>query len=462
MKIRDISSKGENLLEQGEGLAQRRSICLNQVTSARSALRDAQMNYEYAVSQKDEQGNPTGDIAGARARLTAASAELDSAQRALAAVSAQIEQVNREKTDTIQEIEKYTSGEKKNLSIAEQLMGKKFGGHAAALAAELASRMNAGEEMRDRLLQSLGQSAQGQRFSISAFSGGISGGPDNFGNTNGLSAESSNYDFSRDLSGNPDSRGKTRMLLISQDEMKRRLASGIKDNAAIIEGYRESLNERGIPNCAWLDSLLETHRNLMNEQLRQDLEFASGKGNGEQRARVYPDIGDYNAFYNHIVQSFRTYCASGTNPNYHGICDEWGINCQRCVPTYELRRRGMEATALPSFGGFDYLSQYPYAVWENPSVMSCTSGDDQADLEHMMQIWGDGARAQVVVKWDDTVGHTFIAEQINGKTHYIDPQSGNENYIDWIDSAMPCETTFCRIDNLNPSKLISKCYREGK
>ena len=36
-----------------------------------------------------------------------------------------------------------------------------------------------------------------------------------------------------------------------------------------------------------------------------------------------------------------------SNPNYkEGF--EWQINCQRCVPTYEMRRRGYNVTALPA------------------------------------------------------------------------------------------------------------------
>ena len=136
------------------------------------------------------------------------------------------------------------------------------------------------------------------------------------------------------------------------------------------------------------------------------------------------------------------------------------MNCQRCVPTYEMLRRGFDVTALPCTNDYDYLSSHPYSVWENVEVISCT-GEDKTEIENAMSSWDDGARAQIVVMWTQFSGHTFIAEQRNGETVYIDPQSGNENYTDWIDSAIPERTQFCRIDNINTTDLINRCCREA-
>ncbi|MCD8025385.1 MAG: hypothetical protein LUF33_00180 [Clostridiales bacterium] len=36
-----------------------------------------------------------------------------------------------------------------------------------------------------------------------------------------------------------------------------------------------------------------------------------------------------------------------TNPNYSTNKYEWTHNCQRCVSTYEMRRRGYNVTAKP-------------------------------------------------------------------------------------------------------------------
>lgn len=228
-----------------------------------------------------------------------------------------------------------------------------------------------------------------------------------------------------------------------------------------IENYREALNQRGVPNCKWLEQTLATHKAGMMEQEAYQLDVASGNGTtstNNPEAYHYPD--DYNAFYNQLAGEFRTYCVANTNPNYNSQqINGWYVNCQRCVPTYEMLRRGFDVTALPCTSDYDYLSSHPYSVWENAEVISCT-GDDQAEIESSMSSWGDGARAQIVVMWTQFSGHTFIAEQRNGETVYIDPQSGNENYTDWIDSALPGRTQFCRIDNIATSNLIDRCYRE--
>ena len=228
-----------------------------------------------------------------------------------------------------------------------------------------------------------------------------------------------------------------------------------------IENYREALNQRGVPDCKWLDKTLGEHKEAMLEQEAYELDVASGHSSTSiHNADSYHYPGDYDSFYNQLAGNFRTYCAEATNPNYNpGEVNEWYINCQRCVPTYEMLRRGLDVTALPCNGGYDYLASHPFSVWENASVLSCT-GTGKSEIESAMSAWGDGARAQITVMWTRTSGHTFLAEQRGGQTYFIDPQSGNENYLDWVDSAIPGMTQFCRIDDLNTSPLINHCYRE--
>ena len=43
------------------------------------------------------------------------------------------------------------------------------------------------------------------------------------------------------------------------------------------------------------------------------------------------------------------------------------------------------------------------------------------DIQDLMSSWGDGSRAQVCLQWDiGEGGHTFMAEQRNGKTYFVD------------------------------------------
>lgn len=149
------------------------------------------------------------------------------------------------------------------------------------------------------------------------------------------------------------------------------------------------------------------------------------------------------------------------NPNWLQS-EEWQINCQRCVPTYEMRRRGYDVTSLPKPNNVSTsdLCYHPFAVWENPTIIS-TSGNGQEDIENQMAQWGDGARAQVTVIWNNgESGHTFIAEQENGRTRFIDPQSGSENSSWYFSRVQEGSTRFCRIDNLNVTNRINDCCRE--
>lgn len=248
---------------------------------------------------------------------------------------------------------------------------------------------------------------------------------------------------------------------LSPAEVSTRWEIAVQSINEQIENYREALNQRGVPDCKWLDKTLAAHRAAMLEQEAYELDVASGHSStGIHNPESFHYPGDYDSFYNQLAGDFRTYCAETTNPNYNpGEVNEWYINCQRCVPTYEMLRRGLDVTALPCNGGHDYLASHPFSVWENASVLSCI-GPGKSEIESAMSAWGDGARAQITVMWTRTSGHTFLAEQRGGQTYFIDPQSGNENYLDWVDSAIPGMTQFCRVDDLNTSPLINHCYRE--
>lgn len=249
-------------------------------------------------------------------------------------------------------------------------------------------------------------------------------------------------------------------LHLSPSEVNARYQAGISDINEQIENYRSALMKRGVPEGYWLTNTLAKHKAAMMEQLGYDLDVASGHGqesvhNGE--SYCYP--ADYTQFYNQLAEEFKNFCLKHNNPNYD--CDninEWFVNCQRCVPTYEMQRRGQDVTAQPCIGD-DYLAANPFSVWQNPEIICCSDvGNDE--IEARMQEWGDGARAQIVVLWTPSDGHTFIAEQIDGRTRYIDPQSANANYTEWIDSALPGFTRFCRIDNLQTTSFINECYTE--
>lgn len=235
----------------------------------------------------------------------------------------------------------------------------------------------------------------------------------------------------------------------------------MKNVDELINNYREALIARGIPECKWLNQTLAQHRAAMLEQEGYILDAASGnatKSTNSEKAYQYP--ADFNAFYNELEDDFRQHSLDVTNPNYT-TAPQWQNNCQRCVPTLEMIRRGNDVTARPSTYGSDHLSYHPFDVWENANVIQCKNSGIE-DIKQTMNSWGDGARAQVVVYWNSPHGggHTFIAEQRDGKTIFSDPQTGRMDVSKYFSRVVPNTTKFCRIDNLNFSKHIDVCYQE--
>lgn len=98
---------------------------------------------------------------------------------------------------------------------------------------------------------------------------------------------------------------------------------------------------------------------------------------------------------------------------------------QRCVLTYEARRRGYDVTALPTYqgdmlpAGRDYMK-----ALSDPKTVDV--GKSKAKLEKQMASFGSGSRAIVHVSRGRN-GHVFIAENMNGKVRYVDPQT-NRRY----------------------------------
>ena len=154
-----------------------------------------------------------------------------------------------------------------------------------------------------------------------------------------------------------------------------------------------------------------------------------------------------------------------TNPNFSSGEYKWTHNCQRCVPTYEMRRRGYNVTALPlpsSDVNNDYLSQNCYNVWNNIKIYPFSSKDD---IIKAMSEWNDGARVQIRVTYKarnnngELEGHTFVAEKIDGKIAFIDPQTGSNNCEGIFESIIP-SGTYARIDQASVNQdIIDLCCK---
>lgn len=161
------------------------------------------------------------------------------------------------------------------------------------------------------------------------------------------------------------------------------------------------------------------------------------------------------------------------NPNFKTKKDtdgRYSYNCQRCVPAYEARRRGLDVVAKPvkmnkwgKISAYDpfaraesYKKVFPGATWKR--------GGDKPEKEitsFLLAVNGD-ARAEVSVSWDHALcgksgRHVFVAEKAGNAIKFIDPQSGDED-VSWYFGIIKAEETeFARVDDAGFGDLIDEC-----
>ncbi len=163
--------------------------------------------------------------------------------------------------------------------------------------------------------------------------------------------------------------------------------------------------------------------------------------NFDRKERVYTDQEDLAA----------------VNPNFSPGSYEYSMNCQRCVATWELRRRGYRVTALPATDP-DELAQNWTSIFSNMKPLRCKTENEIAEIKRQMRRWGDGARAEIYVRWKNrAVGHVFVAEQKNGRTYFYDPQSADKAVGKYFSDCIKGFTSYTRIDTLKVTDLILKC-----
>lgn len=153
-----------------------------------------------------------------------------------------------------------------------------------------------------------------------------------------------------------------------------------------------------------------------------------------------------------------------TNPNY-SKGREWQVNCQRCVYAYEMGRRGYDVEAQPRImTGTDDVADHWRSIMENQTWVKMPSRNTAKKINETMSSYGDGARAVVYVVWKGArSAHVFMSEQQNGKTVYIDPQTGRHVNIDsYLNAAIKGKTEISRIDHLKPTDYINGCAKRRK
>ena len=158
---------------------------------------------------------------------------------------------------------------------------------------------------------------------------------------------------------------------------------------------------------------------------------------------------------------------ANTNPAFNSGNPGYKQNCQRCVAAYEMRRRGYDViakSAVVNENGLLSRKDPLYFKWDKifsgARFLHCQGEDGGLeDIIAKMDIWGDGAVAEINVQWNATEAHVFIAERINGAVRFVDPQNGNTDCSSYFTNAINGATMVARIDNLEPTELIEKCIK---
>lgn len=186
------------------------------------------------------------------------------------------------------------------------------------------------------------------------------------------------------------------------------------------------------------------------------------------RARGPRETGDYQRISG---QHTRQDDIANANPNFEkGL--EYQVNCQRCVPTYLARRRGYDVVARPAVldeHGLDKEDEFKnhwteiYGGAHFSDFTDCGAPTRNAQLrnvERFMRSCGDNATAVVYIQWESGSAHVFVADRVDGKTTYCDPQSGRQSCKSYFQFAKTEESAVAvlRIDDRDmPEGLLKEC-----
>lgn len=144
----------------------------------------------------------------------------------------------------------------------------------------------------------------------------------------------------------------------------------------------------------------------------------------------------------------------GSNPNFNKG-GEYITNCQRCVQTYEFRRRGYDVEALPDTNSgiitwgnecfVDVNGSVPkFKIDFKPGNIYLT----EQNIRDELAAAPNGSRHIIYIQWDGTQNaHVFIAEKEGEVTRFIDPQSGDNDVEHYFTLGREGAYNILRIDD---------------
>lgn len=158
ISFKEISRNTESLLELGKQAEARVKACQARVLSCINDYEDSKIALEEA-SIPDDDGYPRGDISDAQASVSAALRALESSKKDFDSAKANLESINSKKESQVSEIEDYSRIEKANLEKLKQLQNLAFAENSKQSYEGIVSNVNAAEDARLSLLESLGKKA---------------------------------------------------------------------------------------------------------------------------------------------------------------------------------------------------------------------------------------------------------------------------------------------------------------
>lgn len=152
------------------------------------------------------------------------------------------------------------------------------------------------------------------------------------------------------------------------------------------------------------------------------------------------------------------------NPSY-SMGDSYKLNCQMCVPTFELRMREYDVWARGNTFTEEQrqLITFPFSAFHGESkVISQTSEDGgMREISDFLRHCGNNSRVEIAFYDNHTnKGHVIVGINQKGKVQFIDVQSGSMDCKSEFKKGTTC--SYMRIDNIPINQNMIKVFCEWR
>lgn len=188
------------------------------------------------------------------------------------------------------------------------------------------------------------------------------------------------------------------------------LYQGGEKNRKLIEKYRKKIDK--------------TFKNYQTA----DKTYQEARKKYEATSEVVANLDKAIAEHNKTVKEYRK-LQNKINKQY----EVYSINCQRCAPTYELRRRGYDVTALPNPES-TWIETYgiPQNMWRDkdgnvsePEMLKARS--TETVTKELLNKMETGERGTIDWAWPrSNSGHIINVERTKDGIVFVDAQTGRQ------------------------------------